>query len=82
MEEMNKIEIEIGKELGRFVNKLDWINRAEIVYKKAYQKIGSRDVITVDNARPRRIMQRGLHFKIADEQSTFPVVIYALSSNT
>lgn len=75
---MASVEIEIGEELGRFKNIEDWINRAQTVYTAAYQKIESRDVITLDSASPKRVMLRGLQFNQADKDATFPVVIYAI----
>lgn len=75
---MASIEIEIGEELGRFKSFQDWVNRAETVYGNAYQKIKSRDVITLDSAMPRRVMLRGLQFHQADKDATFPVIIYAI----
>ena len=75
---MASVEIEIGEELGRFKNIEDWINRAQTVYTKAYQKIQSRDVITLDSASPKRVMLRGLQFNQADKDATFPAVIYAI----
>lgn len=76
---MPSTEIEIGEELGRFTSHADWVNRAPGVYKKAYLKISSRDVITLDSATPRRIMLRGLQFNNADNDCTFPAVIYAIA---
>lgn len=69
--------IQLGEELGSFSSEQDWINRARNVYISAYEKIGSKDVVTLDSASPRRIMDCGLHFRIAKEQGTYPAVIYA-----
>lgn len=73
-------EIEIGEELGRFTSKGNWINNAKRVYQQAYMKIGSRDVITLDSATPRRVMLRGLQFEQADIDCTYPVVVFAIKS--
>ncbi len=77
----NIIEIEVGEELGRFASKNDWINYAETVYTRVYKKIGSRDVITLDSATPRRVMLRGLQFNVAHDECTYPAVIYAVDCN-
>ncbi len=78
---MSKVEIEIGEELGRFSSRAQWVNHAERVYERAYQKIGSRDVITLDSATPRRVMLRGLQFNVAHDECTYPAVIYAVDCN-
>lgn len=77
---ISSVEIEIGEELGRFESLSDWVNNAKHVYERAYEKIGSRDIITLDSAIPRRIMLRGLQFNNAHEDCTFPAVIYAISN--
>ena len=76
---MNKLEIEVGEELGKFESHAQWVNTAPQVYLKAYRKIGNRDVITLDSSTPRRVMLRGLQFNNARDESTFPVVVYAIS---
>lgn len=76
---MASVEIEIGEELGRFESKREWIKHAQRVYRQAYCRIGSTDVITLDSAIPRRVMLRGLQFEQADRDCTFPVVIYAIA---
>lgn len=75
---MNSVEIEIGEELGRFENMAQWIHRAQSVYLQAYNRIGSKDTITLDSASPRRVMIRGLQFHQAQDDCTFPAVIYAI----
>ena len=77
---MESVEIEIGEELGRFESKAQWIDRAPKVYQEAYAKIGSRDIITLDSATPRRIMLRGLQFEQAEKDFTYPAVIYAIKA--
>ena len=77
---MTSVEIEIGEELGRFESKEQWINTAQNIYKRAYEKIRSKDVITLDSATPRRVMLRGLQFEQADKDLTFPAVIYAIKA--
>ena len=76
---MKSTEIQIGEELGRFESKSQWINTAQRVYYQAYQKIGSKDVITLDSEKPRRVVLRGLQFEQAEEDSTYPIVIYAIA---
>ena len=78
---MAEAKIEIGEELGVFTSKAHWIDSAKRVYTKAYQQIGSKDVITLDSATPRRIMLRGLQFRNADEECTYPATVYAISGN-
>jgi len=78
---MPEVKIEVGEELGVFTSKAHWIDSAQRVYTKAYQQIGSKDVITLDSATPRRIMLRGLQFKNADTDCTYPAVVYAISAN-
>ncbi len=75
---MISVEIEIGEELGRFDSHAQWVNHAQRVYKQAYEKIGSKDIITLDSAIPRRVMLRGLQFNNADKECSFPAVIYAI----
>ena len=77
---MASIEIEVGEELGRFESKAQWVNKAPGVYQRAYAKIGSRDIITLDSAEPRRVMLRGLQFEEADKDFTYPAVIYAIKA--
>ena len=77
---MESVEIEVGEELGRFESKAQWIATAPGVYRQAYQKIGSKDVITLDSATPRRVMLRGLQFEQADKDFTYPAVIYAIKA--
>lgn len=78
---MESVEIEIGEELGRFESKAQWVNHAQRVYKEAYRKIGSKDIITLDSATPRRVMLRGLQFMNAHDDCTFPAVIYSIASD-
>jgi len=75
---MDSVEIEIGEEIGRFKSHAEWVNHAPWVYQAAYNKIGSKDVITLDSATPRRVMIRGAQFNRAEIELTFPVMIYAL----
>ena len=75
---MESVEIEIGKELGRFESLGQWINHAQRVYKQAYEEIKSHDVLTLDSATPRRVILRGLQFEQAEKDSTYPAVIYAI----
>lgn len=77
---MKSVEIEIGEELGRFESKAQWVSHAPRVYAEAYKKAGSKDVITLDSATPRRVMLRGLQFNNAHNDCTFPAVIYAIGS--
>ena len=77
---MASVEIEIGEELGRFKSHTHWVNHAQLIYQEAYKDIGSRDVITLDSATPRRVVLRGLQFNNARDDCTFPVVIYAIKS--
>ena len=76
---MASVEIELGEELGRFKSHAEWVNHARHTYRRAYEKIGSKDVITLDSAFPRRVMLRGLQFNIAHKEFTFPAVIYAIT---
>lgn len=78
---MASVQIEIGEELGRFESHAQWVNHAKRVYAEAYRKIGSHDVITLDSATPRRVMVRGLQFRHAHEDCTFPAVIYAIQGS-
>ena len=75
---MATVEIALGKELGRFESRAQWINHAERTYSQVYQQIGSKDVITLDSATPRRVMQRGFQFNRAHDEFTYPAVIYAI----
>lgn len=76
---MAALEIEVGMELGRFNNFPQWVNHAQMVYQEVYKDLGSKDVIALDSATPRRVMLRGLQFNKARDECTFPVVIYAIS---
>ena len=78
---MGSVEIEIGEELGRFESKGQWIATAQRVYRQAYNTIGSKDIITLDSATPRRVMLRGLQFEEADKDCTYPAVIYAIRTS-
>ena len=77
---MESAVVEIGRELGRFKSKLEWVNHAASTYKNAYKNIGCRDVITLDSATPRRVVLRGLQFENAHKDCTFPVIIYSIGA--
>jgi len=77
---MATVEIEVGEELGRFTSKQQWVSHAERIYGEARSKFGSRDMITLDSAIPRRVMLRGLQFNQADVDCTYPAVIYAIKT--
>ncbi len=77
----DSINIQIGEELGRFTSHSQWVSHAKRVYEGAYNKIGSKDVITLDSAIPRRIVHRGLQFNVARDECTFPVVIYSTETS-
>lgn len=76
---MASVNVEIGRELGRFKSFEDWVNNAKHVYAEAYRAINSKDVLTLDSATPRRVLLRGLQFENARRDMTFPVVVYAIS---
>ena len=82
MGKVKSVEIEVGEELGSFSSEQDWVNRAKNLYAAIYEKIGSKDVVSLDSAIPRRIVRYGCHFRTAREEGTYPITIHEIRDST
>lgn len=71
-----KVTVEVGEELFRFTSKAEWIAKA----KSWFQNTGAKsdDCICVD-ARG-RICTSGKEFRRADEEQTYPIIVYPVAA--
>ena len=67
-----KIEIQ-GEEMFRFTSKQQWINKA----KSWFRECGVKKYICVDSIG--RVCEKGLEFSRAEDENTYPIVVYKLS---
>ncbi|MGK7896439.1 MAG: hypothetical protein AB4372_23185 [Xenococcus sp. (in: cyanobacteria)] len=68
-----QVTINIDRELFRFKNKQEWVNKASSWYSTC--GVDLEDTIAVDSIG--RVMRTGHHFAIAE----YPVIVYLLGGN-
>lgn len=69
-----KVEINIGEKLFDFLSHHDWVNNAKDRF--AQYGVHDWDVILLDA--DMRVCKNGAHFRIADQQGTFPISVHRL----
>lgn len=69
-----KLTIEVGDALFEFTSFQNWVNTARRKFERAGVK--GYEVICLDTKG--RICERGLHFKVARDDGSFPVTVYAI----
>ena len=68
------MKISHGKKLFEFRSKLDWINRANRIWK--YHQVDARHTVCVDQLG--RICAWGKHFSAADLDNAYPIEVFRL----
>lgn len=68
------MNIEVGEKLFEFRSKLDWINRAQRIWKM--HEVRSQNTICIDQKG--RICGWGEHFATAERDDAYPIEVFRL----